>query len=132
MNRTQKIIILFSIIVVASIYSYQLMNQHISPGDVSVEEAANLIATLDGLVILDVRTQEEYDVEHIEGSILIPVQELEGRINELSKDDPFLVYCRTGNRSRTAVTILEENGFTKIYQMSGGIIAWIAANYTTI
>jgi len=91
-----------------------------------------LIGTLNNLVILDVRTQEEYDIEHIQNAVLIPVQELENRVGELFKDETLLVYCRTGNRSQTAVNILEENGFTKIYHMNGGITAWKSAGYPTV
>jgi rhodanese-related sulfurtransferase len=81
---------------------------------------------------LDVRTQGEYDDGHIEGAILIPVSELEGRLDELSRDKETLVYCRTGNRSSNAVTILEKNGFTKIYHMYNGINGWIQAGYDTV
>ena len=132
MDRNQKFILLFGFIALASLYAYQSMEQPIGLGDVSVEEAARLIDDVNDLVILDVRTQAEFNDEHIEDAILIPVQELGRRINELSKDDPLLVYCRTGNRSRAAVTILEDNGFTKIYHMNGAITAWIAAGYPVV
>ena len=132
MNRNERYILFSGIIIAASLYAYQFMDQPISLGDVSAEEAARLIGTLNNLVILDVRTQEEYDVEHIQNAVLIPVQELENRVDELFKDETLLVYCRTGNRSQTAVTILEENGFTKIYHMNGGITTWKSAGYPTV
>ena len=94
MDRNQKFILLFGFIALASLYAYQSMVQPIALGDVSVEEAARLIDDVNDLVILDVRTQAEFNDEHIEDAILIPVQELGRRINELSKDDPLLVYCR--------------------------------------
>jgi len=132
MNRNERYILFSGIIVAASLYAYQFMDQPIGLGDVSAEEAARLIGTLNNLVILDVRTQEEYDVEHIQNAVPIPVQELENRVDELFKDETLLVYCRTGNRSQTAVTILEENGFTKIYHMNGGITTWKSAGYPTV
>ena len=66
-----------------------------------------------GALLLDVRTQEEYDQDNIEGATLIPVAELEARLKEIEqyKDKPILVYCRSGNRSMTASQILIENGF---------------------
>ena len=73
------------------------------------------------------RTQEEYDRGHIEGAILISDDEIEGRLDELSKNDELLVYCQTGNRSTNAVNILQANGFTKIFHMKDGITGWIQA-----
>jgi rhodanese-related sulfurtransferase len=77
-------------------------------------------------LLLDVRTQEEYDERHIEGSTLIPVGELESRLGEISdyKDKPVLVYCRSGNRSVTASNVLIDNGFTEVHNLLGGIGAW--------
>ncbi|MCK5402656.1 rhodanese-like domain-containing protein, partial [Candidatus Bathyarchaeota archaeon] len=81
--------------------------------------------------ILDVRRQDEYDSGHIERAIIIPVDELEDRLDELSKNDELLVYCRTGNRSSSAVNILQSNGFTMIFHMKDGITGWIQAGYPT-
>ncbi len=80
----------------------------------------------DEYLLLDVRTQAEYDEGHIEGSTLIPVDELEGRISEIEQyeNKTVLVYCRSGNRSLTASNILIENGFTKVHNLLGGIGAW--------
>jgi len=119
--------------VVAAIYTPTLMNWDSGDyGDVTVAEASNLIGDKSDLVILDVRTQAEYDDGHIEGAILIPVQELPDRLGELDKGDELLVYCRTGNRSSTAVGILEDAGFTKIYHMSDGISTWISEGYPVV
>jgi rhodanese-related sulfurtransferase len=117
--------------VVAAIYTPTLMHWG-SFGDVTVEEASNLIADKPNLVILDVRTQSEYDDGHIEGAILIPVQELPDRLDELDQSDELLVYCRTGNRSSSAVEILGEAGFSKIYHMSDGITEWISEGYPVV
>jgi rhodanese-related sulfurtransferase len=117
-----------------SIYYTQINppNKNIGYGDVTVEETRTLIESKPNLIILDVRTQGEYEDGHLEGALLIPIVELEGRLNELSKDKEILVYCRTGNRSSNAVNILEKNGFTKIYHMNNGINAWIQAGYDTV
>ena len=119
--------------VVAAIYTPTLFNWDSGDyGDVTVAEASNLIGDKPELVILDVRTQAEYDDGHIEGAVLIPVQELPDRLDELDKNDELLVYCRTGNRSVTAVEILEEAGFTKIYHMDEGISTWISEGYPVV
>lgn len=77
-------------------------------------------------LLLDVRTQGEYDEGHIEGTELIPVDELASRLDEIEeyKDLPVLVYCRSGNRSITASNILIENGFEEVHNLLGGIGAW--------
>ena len=119
--------------VVAAIYTPTLMNWDSDDyGDVTVAEANNLIGDKQDLVILDVRTQAEYDDGHIEGAVLIPVDELSDRLDELSKGDELLVYCRTGNRSTTAVGVLKDAGFTKIFHMDGGITDWISEGYPVV
>lgn len=128
------ILVIVLISAAISIYYTQINppNKNIGYGDVTVEEARTLIEYKPNLIILDVRTQGEYDDSHIEGALLIPIVELEGRLDELSKDKEILVYCRTGNRSSNAVNILEKNGFIKIYHMNNGINAWIQAGYDTV
>ena len=101
---------------------------------ISVNEAHNMInnSTLyPDLLILDVRTQEEYDDGHICNATLIPVSALELRISEIESydDTEILVYCRSGSRSATASQILVDNNFTKVYNMLGGFTAWVSSNY---
>ena len=130
MNRkTLKIATLGVIIAFSTILLYytQSLNTEIDYGNITIEQAKFLIESKPSLIILDVRTQEEYDSDHIEGAILIPVDEIEGRLDELSKNDELLVYCQTGNRSTNAVNILQANGFTKIFHMNDGITGWIQA-----
>lgn len=100
--------------------------------DVTVPEAYNLIESRASLVILDVRTQSEYDSGHIQNSHLIPVDELHERLKELNPAEEILVYCRTGVRSSTASQILSDNGFQHVYNMLGGITAWIENGYPVV
>jgi len=137
LSRKNLSLATFGIIVAVSallIYytQIQLPDTKISYGDVTVEQAKILIESKPSLTILDVRTQEEYDSGHIEGAILIPISELEDRLDELSKNKEMLVYCRTGNRSSTAVNVLRANGYTKIFHMKNGITAWTQAGYPTV
>lgn len=99
--------------------------------DVSVQKGREMIDTGE-VFLLDVRTQEEYNEGHIPGSTLIPVQELETRLNELPQNKKILVYCRSGNRSATASEILIRNGFTQIFNMKGGITEWKNAGYEVV
>lgn len=83
------------------------------------------------LVILDVRNQSEYNMGHLYDAVLMPVYELEDRIGELQEhiNDPIIVYCKAGSRSQVACEILVSHGFTKVYNMLGGITAWMEAGY---
>ena len=94
--------------------------------DVSAEEAYTLINENNELVILDVRTKEEYDNGHIPGAKLVPVQILPMKIDELDKykEKPVLVYCASGGRSPRAVDTLVNNSFKKIYHLSRGLSSW--------
>ncbi len=83
------------------------------------------------LVILDVRTREEFDEGHIRMALLIPHAELEERINELAehKNQPIIVYCFCGMRSALASSILAAHGFTRVYNMMDGLNAWTGQGY---
>ncbi len=98
---------------------------------ISPEEVYRIISEGRDHFLLDVRTEEEYNQGHIEGAYLIPVQELENRLNEIPVDKQIIVYCRSGNRSRTAANILMENGFGMVYDM-GGINSWIEKGYPVV
>ena len=92
--------------------------------NVTVDEAQQLISEESDLLILDVRTQQEYNSGHIPNAILIPVGELEDRLGELDETKPILVYCKSGVRSAQARQILVDNGFPEVYNLEGGIVAW--------
>ena len=94
--------------------------------NVSAEQAYKLINENKNLIILDVRTNEEYQSGHIAGAKLIPVQVLAARLNELKEYQakPMLVYCASGGRSPKAVNFLLANGFTEIYHLDRGISSW--------
>jgi rhodanese-related sulfurtransferase len=141
MEKQNQIIIAFAVIVIAgaAYYYFTQMKPGGSSGYGNVDvrardvgEARDLIAEKVDIVILDVRTTPEFDSGHLEGAINIPVEELSQRLSELNQKDELLVYCRTGNRSTTAVRILRENGYDRIYHMDGGITAWNAAGFPTV
>jgi len=70
----------------------------------------------DNAVFLDVRTPDEFAEGHVEGALLIPVDELEARIGELDdlRDERIVLYCRTGRRSGIAMDLLQQHGFTQL------------------
>ena len=92
---------------------------------ITQEEAKEMMDTQE-VIILDVREQDEYDSGHIPGAVLLPV----GTIDKdpaaeviPETDSTVLVYCRSGNRSKTASSTLAELGYTNIYEF-GGINTW--------
>ena len=92
---------------------------------ISGAEAKALMDSESGYIIIDARTQEEYDQGHIPGAILIPYGEIADRAEkELpDKDQLILVYCRSGRRSKIAAEELVKLGYTNVKEF-GGIIDW--------
>ena len=91
----------------------------------SGQDAYELIASGSDVTILDVRSEEEFLSGHLEGAILLPVDEIEARAESVleDKDAVILVICRSGNRSQTASQELANLGFTNVYDI-GGIMSW--------
>lgn len=96
---------------------------------ISFEEGKHILDTCPGSVLLDVRTEEEYGIEHAAGAVLLPQEDLEtmdeGEILEVlpDLDAPILLYCRTGRRAALAAVKLEELGYTRLYNL-GGLNGW--------
>ena len=92
---------------------------------ISGEEAAQIMDREENYILLDVRTREEYENEHIPGAICIPNETIGAEeIPELpDKDQLLLIYCRSGNRSKTAAAALAALGYSHVYEF-GGINTW--------
>ncbi len=97
------------------------------PAEISIDEAHELYQQ--GVFFLDVRTQEEWDEFHAPNSTLIPLDQLESRLQEVPDDEPIVVVCRSGNRSQAGREILLNNGFNQVTSMAGGLNAWRSAGY---
>ncbi len=104
------------------------VNVNALPANVTVAQTKALLGRSD-VVILDVREQQEYDEGHIPGVKLIPTGQVPNRLNEIPKDKPVIVTCRTGNRSASVTRLLRERGYTNVHNMEGGIVAWQGAGY---
>jgi rhodanese-related sulfurtransferase len=89
------------------------------------KEAMEIMEQNEDVIILDVRTEEEFREGHIKGAILLPDYEIEDKVEEVLEDKSttVLVYCRSGRRSASAAKVLFTLGYTKIYDF-GGIIDW--------
>lgn len=84
------------------------------------------------LVIVDVREEHERDISNIEGSIHIPLGEVEDRLDELDKNKALIMQCRSGGRSAAATKILLENGFKDVRNLVGGINEWASTVDTSM
>jgi rhodanese-related sulfurtransferase len=96
--------------------------------DLSVTEFSSKVAEA-GVITLDVRTLGEYAEGHLEGAQLIDFQSgnFENEISSLDKNATYAVYCRSGNRSGQAVKVMQDAGFTSVFNMNGGVIDWANA-----
>jgi rhodanese-related sulfurtransferase len=81
------------------------------------------------LVILDVRTPEEYAAGHVPGAINVPHDALEGRLSQLPQlqDHDVVVYCRSGRRAALALEVLKRHGYTRLQHLAGDMEAWTTA-----
>ena len=93
--------------------------------NITAAEAKQIMDSEEGYIILDVRTQEEYDQGHIPGAIVISHEEIAEKAEDVltDKNQLILVYCRSGRRSKIAAEALVELGYTNIKEF-GGIIDW--------
>lgn len=100
-------------------------NETIQYEQINAEKAKEIMDNETDYIIVDARTQEEFDEGHIEGAILIPEYEITDRAEkELpDKDQLILVYCRSGRRSKIASETLVNLGYTNVKEF-GGIIDW--------
>jgi rhodanese-related sulfurtransferase len=101
--------------------------------DVSAAEFARLIGR-DNVLLLDVRETDEFRGEHIKGAKHMALGTLAAKLGELEshKTDQVLLYCRSGNRSSTAASMLVKAGFSNVGHLAGGIMAWKAESYPVV
>lgn len=100
----------------------------LTPGQFQEKQAA-----LPNAVLVDVRTPAEFATGHIPGAVNIDVKNgtFDSELDKLPKNQPVLVYCRSGMRSATAAKRMAEKGFLEIYEMKGGMLQWQAEGRAT-
>ncbi len=99
---------------------------------VGVVEATQL-SNRDNALFLDIREEADYRAGHIPDAVHIPLKQLATKSSELEKfrNRPVIAYCRSGNQSRAAGSLLKKSGFESVYNLSGGMVAWQGANLPT-
>ena len=93
--------------------------------DLSPEQALQALRAEPELQILDVRTLPEFHSHHLEGALLLPIQELQARLDELDRQASLLVTCEHGMRSLAACEFLASEGFLDLRNLSGGMARWL-------
>ncbi len=95
----------------------------------ATDAAAILEAPPQNLVVLDVRTPEEFAEGHLAGAVLVDFYDADfaDQLAALDPEVPYLVYCRSGNRSGQTLSIMEQLGFSSAVDVDGGIVAWAGA-----
>jgi rhodanese-related sulfurtransferase len=101
--------------------------------NLTVEEFASTIKD-SSVVVLDVRTPEEFSSGHIAGAVNMDFQSgnFEQEVLQLDKSKTYAVYCRSGNRSGQATAIMADNGFSPLFNLSGGMNDWSAAGLPVV
>lgn len=96
-------------------------NRSMEKYDISMEQLNNMVSK--GAVLLDIRSPQEYEEGHLEGSILIPEYELMAKVGKIitDKEKTIIVYCNTGTRSKKAQKILNRLGYEKVYNLYQGL-----------
>ncbi len=77
-----------------------------------------------GMMILDVRSDKEYEQGHIPGAVHVPLADIGDRVKKLKKDKDLVVYCRSGNQSIWAIKRLMGMGYRNLFNLKGGYSAW--------
>lgn len=122
------ILIIASLLMISCNNSDQNVEKNETEGKVimiSPEEAKDNLDENPEIILLDVRTPSEYESEHIENAVLLPLDQINEKASEVipAQEKIYYVYCRSGNRSATAAQLLVDMGYENIYDL-GGIIDW--------
>lgn len=99
---------------------------------ITIKQIKIMETTGEKFILIDIRTEDEYDAAHIEGSVWIPRGQLEFKIQKLTEDPKakLVVACRTGSRSALAMLTLKELGYQNVFSLQGGFVAWVEADYS--
>src|SRR6185437_14032395 len=92
--------------------------------EITAEQLKKRIDAGENLFVLDVRNPNEFQICRIPGTVLVPLPELPSRFAEVPRDREVIVHCKSGMRSAKAIEFLKSQGYTKVWNLAGGILAW--------
>lgn len=127
-----RLVFLFAFLIIGIVAQAQTVEKD-SIHVISIEEFEKM-TTKKRNTLLDVRTPEEVAAGHLDGSLNINFlgENFAREISTLNKNKTYLLYCRSGSRTRKAIDQMQKTGFKKVYMMEGGIIAWNEAGKPTV
>lgn len=111
------------VLVLMAIFIFVLTSEKDGIMKIDVKTLKNKLEN-EEITLLDVREVSEYKGGHIEGAVNAPLSSLDANQLSYPKDEPIYVICRSGNRSAQAASQLQDAGYTEIYDVSGGMMAW--------
>ncbi len=130
--------VLISAVLIAVVASCSLQSTTDIPiNNVDVNTARDLVTQDETVIVLDVRTPEEYAIGHIEGALNINIAEADfsKRVSKLDRDKTYIIHCSANvknGRSAKSLEIMSSFGFDKLLNMEGGIIAWEQSGYPIV
>ncbi len=115
------------IISIIGILFFSLIALNAQIKKISSTEVNAMLKKNHDFIVLDVRTADEFKAGHIKGAINIDIRQVDAfaKIDRLDRKAKYIVYCRTSNRSKTAVDHMAANGFMNVYHMIDGFIGWL-------
>lgn len=144
--QTKYLIIIIVVVILASLALIPFLRQQkgdnnnhddgaVAAYEISPSDVVKKIQNNENIILLDVRTPEEYKQVHLENALLLPVQELSQQsltavgLGENAKDEEIIIYCRSGARSKTAYDVMNSLGYTNIKSIAGGMTHWEEDKY---
>jgi rhodanese-related sulfurtransferase len=130
----KKLILVMTVALVGICFSCNNSNTKGQVQMVSAVQVYEAVYGEDSLQLVDVRTADEYQVSHLKNAqnICVTSTDFKEKVAGLDKEKPVYVYCKKGGRSAKAATILKEMGFTKVYDLQGGLTSWQQEGLETI
>ena len=97
--------------------------RNIEENSIDYENAKTILKNDRNAILIDVRSPQEYKENHLNGSINLPLYDLEKNCDKIkyNKQDTLIIYCQSGNRSKRALKILLDQGYTHLYEIKGGL-----------
>ncbi|MTI80233.1 MAG: rhodanese-like domain-containing protein [Firmicutes bacterium] len=123
-NQKYLLIVLISLLIPAIVACSSGSSESSIYKDITAEQLKEMMDSEEDVMLVDVRTSEEYISGHIAGSVLHPVEDISDWAKELDQEQAVILICRSGNRSSSAAQYLTEHGFTNVMNLVGGISAW--------
>lgn len=127
----EPVYIAFGLFVLITAYNYLKPQGGRNYTSLDSGAAKEMLEEDKNIVLIDVRSREDYNLEHLKGAKNIPLDQLDSRLGKLPRDKDIVVYCQNGGRSVRAVRKLEVAGFTRLYHMHEGLRGWNKASYPT-